>query len=73
VRDEIVARYRALDLPTYWAGINPALTATLDARGHVTAVAMSYPRDPVRQYLTYASMYNPALAPAGHAGAGAAR
>jgi dipeptidyl-peptidase-3 len=73
VRDEIVARYRALDLPTYWAGINPALTATLDARGHVTAVAMSYPRDPVRQYLIYASMYNPALAPAGHAGAGAAR
>ena len=57
VRDQIVARYKQLNLPTYWAGINPELTAQLDAKGHVTSVRMTYPRDAVRQYLHYARMY----------------
>jgi len=57
VRDEIVARYKALDLPTYWAGINPKLTADVDAKGNVTAVRISYPRDAVQQYLGYGRMY----------------
>jgi dipeptidyl-peptidase-3 len=33
VRDQVVARYKQLNLPTYWAGINPELTADLDADG----------------------------------------
>jgi len=57
LRDEVVARYRQLDLPTYSAGINPELTAELDAGGNATAVRIAYPRDPVRQYLAYGNMY----------------
>jgi dipeptidyl-peptidase-3 len=57
LRDQVVARYKALDLPTYWAGINPRLTADLDAQGKVTAVRISYPRNAVQQYLDYGAMY----------------
>jgi len=56
-RDQIVARFKALDLPTYWGGINPKLTAQLDAKGNATSVQMSYPRDAVKQYLEYGAMY----------------
>jgi dipeptidyl-peptidase-3 len=51
LRDQVVARYKALDLPTYSAGINPVLTAQLDAKGDVTSVRIEYSRDAVRQYL----------------------
>jgi dipeptidyl-peptidase-3 len=57
LRDQIVRRYRALDQPTYWAGVNPQLTAELDARGDVVSVQMTYPRDALRQYLEYARMF----------------
>jgi dipeptidyl-peptidase-3 len=57
LRDQVVARYKQLDLPTYWAGVNPELTAQLDAKGNVTAVRMTYSRDAVRQYLDYGRMY----------------
>jgi dipeptidyl-peptidase-3 len=57
LRDQVVARYKALDLPTYWAGINPKLTADLDAQGNVTAVRITYPRNAVQQYLDYGAMY----------------
>jgi dipeptidyl-peptidase-3 len=57
VRDQVVSRYRALNLPTYWAGVNPLLTAKMDAQGNVAAVAISYPRDAVKQYLDYGAMY----------------
>jgi dipeptidyl-peptidase-3 len=62
VRDQVVARYKQLGLPTYWAGVNVKLTADLDRNGAVTAVRMSYPRDPVRQYLDYGRMYDSGLA-----------
>jgi dipeptidyl-peptidase-3 len=55
-RDQMVARYKALDLPTYWAGVNPQLTAQIDPSGTVTAVRMTYPRDAVQQYLSYGAM-----------------
>ncbi len=58
VRDRIVARFRKLNLPVYWAGINPDLIATLDSNGHVMEVHISYPRDYVKQQLRYSSMYN---------------
>jgi dipeptidyl-peptidase-3 len=61
LRDQVIARYKQLNLPTYWAGINPELTADLDANGKVTSVRLTYPRDAVRQYLKYARMYAPSL------------
>jgi len=56
LRDQVVARYKQLNLPTYWAGVNPQLT--LEQGGEV---GISYPRDPAAQYLRYASMYNAGL------------
>ncbi len=57
LRDQVVARYKNLDLPAYWEGIYPELTPTLGARGEITGVAISYPRDYVKQQLGYSSMY----------------
>jgi dipeptidyl-peptidase-3 len=57
LRDEIVARYKKLNLPTYFAGINAELTAKFDAKGNVQSVQISYPRDFVKQQLGYAAMY----------------
>jgi dipeptidyl-peptidase-3 len=62
VRDQIVARYRELNLPTYWAGINPELKAQTEASGKVTDVEISYPHDVVLQYLYYGAMYDAGLA-----------
>ena len=60
LRDEVVARYKKLNLPTYWAGINPELTPTT-AGDKVTNVSISYPRDLMRQRLAYSAMYEPSL------------
>ena len=57
LRDEVVARYRALNLPTYWAGVNPKLTASLGPKKNVPVISITYPRDPVAQYLDYGRMY----------------
>jgi dipeptidyl-peptidase-3 len=57
LRDEVVARYQKLDLPTYWAGINSDLTAQFDKRGNVVKVDIRYPRDVVKQQLAYSAMY----------------
>jgi dipeptidyl-peptidase III len=57
LRNQVVERYGQLNLPTYWAGINPELTADLDAQGNATRVRISYPRDAVRQYLRYGAMW----------------
>ncbi len=57
LRDQVVERYRKLDIPTYWAGINPELTASFDGAGKVAKVQISYPRDFVQQQLGYSAMY----------------
>jgi dipeptidyl-peptidase-3 len=57
LRDQVVARYKQLNLPTYYAGINTELTAQFDDKGNVTGVRIAYPRDAVKQYLTYGAMY----------------
>jgi dipeptidyl-peptidase III len=57
VRDQVVARYQKLNLPNYWAGINPELKASIDARGKASNVEISYPRDYVKQQLGYSAMY----------------
>jgi dipeptidyl-peptidase-3 len=56
LRDQVVARYQKLNLPAYWAGINADLTAH-KANGQAGEVSISYPRDFVKQQLSYASMY----------------
>jgi len=56
LRAQVVARYKKLDLPVYWAGINPDLRATIDG-GKVSTVEISYPRDFVKQQLSYSAMY----------------
>ena len=58
LRDQVVARYRKLNLPTYFAGVFPMLTTT---GASAARVQMSYPRDPVKQYLYYGSTYDEAL------------
>jgi dipeptidyl-peptidase-3 len=58
LRDEVMERYRKLDLPTYWAGINPELKASFDGAGQVAKVDISYPRDFVKQQLGYSAMYS---------------
>jgi len=61
LRDQVMARVKPMNLPAYWAGINPELDAKLDASGNVTTVSIVYPRDPVRQHLRYAAMYDKGL------------
>jgi dipeptidyl-peptidase-3 len=56
VRDQVIARYKSLKLPSYWAGINVELT--MAPGGAVTAL---YPRDAVKQYLQYGAMYDASL------------
>jgi len=61
LRDEVVARFKKLNLPTDWAGINAELTAQFAANGEIEKVELSYPHDPVKQYLHYAAMYDRGL------------
>jgi len=61
LRDQVVARYQKLGLPTYWAGINAMLSAQFGPEGKIQAVRLSYPRSVEQQYLDYASMYDRSL------------
>ena len=63
LRDQVVARYKGLNLPPYWAGVNAKLTASLGPKKNVPVITISYPRDAVRQYLEYGAMYDPSLQP----------
>ncbi|HTR47923.1 MAG TPA: peptidase M49 [Verrucomicrobiae bacterium] len=67
LRDEVVARYMKLNLPTNWAGLNSLLTARFGKDGQIERVDLSYPRDPAGQYLRYGAMYDKGLIPAGPA------
>jgi len=73
LRDQIVARYKRLDMPTYWAGINSRLVARFDGKGGVSSVEIEYPQNAVRQYLSYAAMYDRGLPPRRAKSAGAVR
>ncbi len=68
VRDQVIARYKALDLPTYWAGVNAKLSPKMGTSGQVTGVEILYPPNEVEQYLRYGSMYDAGLG--GNAGTG---
>ena len=56
LRDQVVQRYKALNIPSYWVGINAQLTAKPD--GKAMDVDMTYPRSAVHQFLYYGSMYS---------------
>jgi dipeptidyl-peptidase-3 len=51
LRDEVVARVDRLNLPSYSGFVMPKLTATTDASGAITDVAISYPMDLTAQML----------------------
>jgi len=61
LRDQVVARYQKLGLPTYWAGINSLFSAQFGPDGKIQAVHLSYPRSVEQQYLAYGSMYDRSL------------
>jgi dipeptidyl-peptidase-3 len=63
LRDQVAARYKGLNLPPYWAGVNAKLTASTGPKKNVPVITISYPRDAVRQYLEYGAMYDPSLQP----------
>jgi dipeptidyl-peptidase-3 len=63
LRDQVLARYQKLNLPTYFAGMNAHLTARFAKNGEVEKVEINYLQDPVLQYLGYAAMYDQNLAP----------
>jgi dipeptidyl-peptidase III len=56
LRDQVVERYKKLNMPTYYAGINSDLTAQFDGAGNVTKVDIQYPRDYAKQQLSYSAM-----------------
>jgi dipeptidyl-peptidase-3 len=53
LRDEIVARVDALDLPSYSGFVQPRLEAVRAADGAITDVLISYPQDLTEQMLRY--------------------
>jgi dipeptidyl-peptidase III len=71
IRDQIVARYQKLGLPTYWAGINSLLSEQSGPDGKIQAVHLIYPHSVEEQYLAYASMYDRSLAAPTHSATGA--
>ncbi len=58
VRDEIVARVDALELPSYSAFVMPRLEPVVDANGRITDVEISYPCDFEAQMLEYSECSN---------------
>jgi dipeptidyl-peptidase III len=58
LRDQVMARYKKLNIPTYWSGINPELKASFASNGKIAKVEISYPRDIVKQQLGYSAIYS---------------
>ncbi len=52
-RDQVVERYKKLDLPSYWAGINPTLVPKFGAKGEISSVEITYLKDIAKQQLQY--------------------
>jgi dipeptidyl-peptidase-3 len=60
LRDQILARYRKLDIPTYWAGINASFIVRYQG-GRLRDIGLTYP-GVIEQYLNYGGMYDKGLA-----------
>jgi dipeptidyl-peptidase III len=54
MRDDVIARYKKLDLPIYTSGVYSELKLVKDPAGKVTDVAISYPRNFLAQQLAWA-------------------
>jgi dipeptidyl-peptidase-3 len=54
VRDDVIARYKKLDIPIFNSGVFAHLTPVKDKAGKVTDVTISYPRDFLAQQLEWA-------------------
>ncbi len=52
-RDQVLKRYRKLDLPIFWTGINPDLQPRFGKSGNIVDVEITYPRDILKQQLRY--------------------
>ena len=57
LRDEVLARTDALDLPAYTGFVQPELEPVRDAAGAITDVRITYPCDFAAQMLRYADRY----------------
>ena len=55
LRDEVIARVDALNLPSYTAFVMPRLTPVHDSSGAISEVEMSYPCDLEAQMLEYSA------------------
>jgi dipeptidyl-peptidase-3 len=55
LRDEIVARVEALNLPSYTGFVMPKLEPVRNAGGEITDVKISYPMDLTKQMLEYSA------------------
>lgn len=55
LRDEVIARVKTLNLPSYSGFVMPKLSAVKNSAGEVTDVIISYPRDLTTQMLEYAA------------------
>ena len=56
LRDEVVKRVDALNLPSYTGFVMPKLTTVMDAGGKITDVKISYPMDLTTQMLEYSGV-----------------
>ena len=53
LRDEVVSRVEALNLPSYTGFVQPKLTPILNDAGEITDVDISYPQDLEKQMMEY--------------------
>ncbi len=56
LRDEVVSRVKALDLPSFSAFVMPRLEPVKNAEGEITDVSISYPMDLTTQMLEFSRM-----------------
>ncbi len=54
VRDDVIARYRRLAIPTYFSGVYADLAPVRDGAGEIVDVVIGYGRDPLAQHLGFA-------------------
>jgi dipeptidyl-peptidase-3 len=62
LRDEVVARFNALDMPTYFEGVTPILSCVQSAKDAVPEIPIAYPSSPQDQFFEYAAMYDEGFA-----------
>ncbi len=55
LRDQVISRVQALQLPSYSGFVMPRLEAVKDAAGQITDVRISYPQDLTKQMLEFAA------------------